>query len=145
VQRSQTQLVCFFFLVLMCSYNCTFSLFNHGREFGCYSEGANLLHNRIEIRDIEECVALCLRKPGKNSCFKSLKKSLNFLPYNRKHFCLLASSFRENKGNQAPLKKYARLRLRDVNSPTRRVGESFFNYGYLREFEAKIGTARNVV
>jgi hypothetical protein len=27
-------------------------------------------------------------------------------------------------------------------SPTRRVGESFFDYEYLREFEAKIGTAR---
>jgi hypothetical protein len=26
-----------------------------------------------------------------------------------------------------------------------RVGESFFDYEYLREFEAKIGTARNVV
>jgi hypothetical protein len=31
------------------------------------------------------------------------------------------------------------------DSPTRRVGKSFFNYKYLREFEAKIGTARNVV
>jgi hypothetical protein len=28
-----------------------------------------------------------------------------------------------------------------VNSPTRRVGESFFDYEYLCEFEAKIGTA----
>jgi hypothetical protein len=26
-----------------------------------------------------------------------------------------------------------------VDSPTRRVGESFFYYEYLREFEAKIG------
>jgi hypothetical protein len=32
-----------------------------------------------------------------------------------------------------------------VDSPTRQVGESFFDYEYLREFEAKIGTARNVV
>ncbi len=32
-----------------------------------------------------------------------------------------------------------------VNSPTRPVGEWFFDYKYLREFEAKIGTARNVV
>jgi hypothetical protein len=32
-----------------------------------------------------------------------------------------------------------------VDSLTRRVGESFFDYEYLREFEAKIGTARNVV
>jgi hypothetical protein len=32
-----------------------------------------------------------------------------------------------------------------VDSPTRRVGESFFDYEYLREYEAKIGTARNVV
>jgi hypothetical protein len=32
-----------------------------------------------------------------------------------------------------------------VHSPTRRVGESFFDYEYLLEFEAKIGTARNVV
>ncbi len=32
-----------------------------------------------------------------------------------------------------------------VNSPTRRVGESFFDHEYLREFGAKIGTARNVV
>jgi hypothetical protein len=32
-----------------------------------------------------------------------------------------------------------------VNSPTRRVGELFFDYDYLRKFEAKIGTARNVV
>jgi hypothetical protein len=30
-------------------------------------------------------------------------------------------------------------------SPTRRVGESLFDYQYLREFEAKSGTARNVV
>ncbi len=28
-----------------------------------------------------------------------------------------------------------------VDSPTRQVGESFFDYKYLREFEAKIGTA----
>ncbi len=28
---------------------------------------------------------------------------------------------------------------------TRRVGESFFDLEYLREFEAKIGTARKVV
>ncbi len=28
---------------------------------------------------------------------------------------------------------------------TPRLGESFFDYEYLREFEAKIGTARNVV
>jgi hypothetical protein len=32
-----------------------------------------------------------------------------------------------------------------VDSPTRRVGESFFEHKYLREFEAKIGMARNVV
>jgi hypothetical protein len=32
-----------------------------------------------------------------------------------------------------------------VDSPTRRVGESFFDYQYLCEFEAKIGTARKVV
>jgi hypothetical protein len=32
-----------------------------------------------------------------------------------------------------------------ADSPTRRVGESFFNYEYLREYEAEIGTARNVV
>jgi hypothetical protein len=32
-----------------------------------------------------------------------------------------------------------------VDSPTRRVGESSFDYEYLRKFEAKIGTARNVV
>jgi hypothetical protein len=32
-----------------------------------------------------------------------------------------------------------------VDSPTRWVGESFFNYEYLREFEAKIGAARNLV
>jgi hypothetical protein len=32
-----------------------------------------------------------------------------------------------------------------VDSPTRRVGESFFDYEYLRKFEAKIGTAQNVV
>jgi hypothetical protein len=32
-----------------------------------------------------------------------------------------------------------------VNSPTHRYGESFFEYKYLREFEAKIGTARNVM
>ncbi len=31
-----------------------------------------------------------------------------------------------------------------LDFPTRR-GESFFDYKYLREFEAKIGTARNVV
>ncbi len=35
--------------------------------------------------------------------------------------------------------------LSDIDSPTRRVGESFFDYEYLREFEAKIGTARKVV
>jgi hypothetical protein len=32
-----------------------------------------------------------------------------------------------------------------VGSPPRWVGESFFDYKYLREFEAKIGTARKVV
>ncbi len=32
-----------------------------------------------------------------------------------------------------------------ADSPTRRIGESFFDYEYLREFEAKNGTARNVV
>jgi hypothetical protein len=32
-----------------------------------------------------------------------------------------------------------------VDSPTRRVGESFCDYEYLGEFEAKIGTAQNVV
>jgi hypothetical protein len=32
-----------------------------------------------------------------------------------------------------------------VIRPTPRVGESFFDYEYLREFEAKIGTARMVV
>ncbi len=32
-----------------------------------------------------------------------------------------------------------------VDSPTLRVGESFFDYKYLHEFEAKIGMARNVV
>jgi hypothetical protein len=32
-----------------------------------------------------------------------------------------------------------------VDSPTRRVGESFFDYEYLREYETKIGTARNLV
>jgi hypothetical protein len=32
-----------------------------------------------------------------------------------------------------------------VDSPIHRYGESFFEYEYLREFEAKIGTARKVV
>jgi hypothetical protein len=32
-----------------------------------------------------------------------------------------------------------------ADSPTRRVGESFFDYEYFREFEAKIGTARKGV
>jgi hypothetical protein len=32
-----------------------------------------------------------------------------------------------------------------ADSPTRRVGESFFDYEYLREFEAKSGTAQKVV
>jgi hypothetical protein len=32
-----------------------------------------------------------------------------------------------------------------VDSPTRRVGESFFDYEYLCDFEAKIGTAPKVV
>jgi hypothetical protein len=32
-----------------------------------------------------------------------------------------------------------------VDSPTHRDGESFFEYEYLREFEAKVGTPRNVV
>jgi hypothetical protein len=31
------------------------------------------------------------------------------------------------------------------NSPTWQVGESFFDYEYLREFEAKIGMAQNVL
>ncbi len=31
-----------------------------------------------------------------------------------------------------------------VDSPTRRFGESFFDYEYLREYEAQIGMARNV-
>ncbi len=30
------------------------------------------------------------------------------------------------------------------DSPTRQVGESFFDYEYLRHFEAKIGTAQKV-
>jgi hypothetical protein len=30
-------------------------------------------------------------------------------------------------------------------SPTHRVGESFFDYEYLHEFEARSGTARKVV
>jgi hypothetical protein len=34
---------------------------------------------------------------------------------------------------------------RVADSPNRRVGESFFDYEYLREFEAKIGTAQKVV
>ncbi len=32
-----------------------------------------------------------------------------------------------------------------AESESRRVGESFFDYEYLREFEAKSGTARKVV
>ncbi len=32
-----------------------------------------------------------------------------------------------------------------VDSPTRRVGESFSDYEYLREYEAQIGTVRNLV
>ncbi len=32
-----------------------------------------------------------------------------------------------------------------VDSPTHRYGKSFFEYEYLREFKAKIGTALNVV
>ncbi len=32
-----------------------------------------------------------------------------------------------------------------VDSPTRPVGESFFDYEYLHEFEAKIRMAQNVV
>ncbi len=32
-----------------------------------------------------------------------------------------------------------------VDSPTHGYGESFFEYEYLHEFEAEIGTARSVV
>jgi len=32
-----------------------------------------------------------------------------------------------------------------VDSPTRQVGESFFDYEYLREYEAQNWTARNVL
>jgi hypothetical protein len=32
-----------------------------------------------------------------------------------------------------------------VDSLTHQYGESFFQYEYLRELEAKVGTARNVV
>jgi hypothetical protein len=32
-----------------------------------------------------------------------------------------------------------------ADTSTRRVGESFFDYEYLREFKVKIGTARKVV
>jgi hypothetical protein len=32
-----------------------------------------------------------------------------------------------------------------VDSPTHRYGKSFFEYEYLREIEAKVGTPRNVV
>jgi hypothetical protein len=32
-----------------------------------------------------------------------------------------------------------------VDSPTWRVGESFFDYEYLHKYEAQIGTAQNVV
>jgi hypothetical protein len=35
--------------------------------------------------------------------------------------------------------------LRLTETESRRVGESFFDYEYLREFEAEIGTARKVV
>ncbi len=35
--------------------------------------------------------------------------------------------------------------LLNIQKPTLRVRESFFDYEYLREFEAKIGTARKVV
>ncbi len=37
------------------------------------------------------------------------------------------------------------LTRRVADSPYRWDGESFFEYEYLREFEAKIGTARNLV
>ncbi len=37
------------------------------------------------------------------------------------------------------------ISIRVSDSPTNRVGESFFDYEYLREFEAKIGMVRNVV
>jgi hypothetical protein len=35
--------------------------------------------------------------------------------------------------------------LKNIVSLTRQVRESFFDYEYFREFEAKIGMARNVV
>ncbi len=42
------------------------------------------------------------------------------------------------------LKKIVSTGILD-DSPTRRVGESFFDYKYLREYEAQIWTARNLV
>ncbi len=44
------------------------------------------------------------------------------------------------------LKVWKRATLENfVDSPTRRVGESFFDYEYLSEFEVKIETARKLV
>ena len=58
---------------------------------------------------------------------------------------------RVGESSTPPLAESESQRLPDspsrrvADSPTRRVGESFFDYEYLREFEAKSGTARKVV
>ncbi len=45
----------------------------------------------------------------------------------------------------SPSQGVANSPTRQVDSPTRRVGESFFDYEYLREFEVEGGTAGKVV
>ena len=54
-------------------------------------------------------------------------------------------SFKHSKADPLTRRVGESSTPRLADSPTQRVGESFFDYEYLREFEAKSGTARKVV
>jgi hypothetical protein len=69
-----------------------------------------------------------------------LSDSLSFL---LKHSKADSPTHRVGESSTPRLAESESRRLPD--SPTHRVGELFFDYEYLREFEAKIGTAQKVV
>jgi hypothetical protein len=70
------------------------------------------------------------------------------------HNCQLKNGGLKGHGNEADFLGFLQKLVphRSLTVPfepfrfwLRRVGESFFDYEYLREFDVKIGTARNVV
>jgi hypothetical protein len=73
---------------------------------------------------------------------KSVPHEYLTLPFEPFQFCL---RIRGDIRNQKTTHRLAEPSRRIGDSQTRRVGESFFDFEYLREFEAKIRTARNVV